>query len=53
MKVLKQMAKLILQNPSITVRELANTLGYSEEKSIYYWLEKANFLVSSNLSRLS
>ncbi|HHT01547.1 MAG TPA: hypothetical protein GXZ96_02470 [Firmicutes bacterium] len=43
MKVLKQMAKLILQNPSITVRELANTLGYSEEKSIYYWLEKANF----------
>jgi len=43
MKVLTQMAKLILQDPSITVRELAAKLGYSEEKSIYYWLEQADF----------
>lgn len=40
---LEKMAELIRQNPSITVKGLAKKLGYSEERSIYYWLEKAHF----------
>ncbi|HHY69861.1 MAG TPA: hypothetical protein PLB36_00350 [Bacillota bacterium] len=40
---IEQMAYCILANPNITARELAEKLGYSEPKSIYYWLEKAGF----------
>ncbi|MDI3281414.1 MAG: hypothetical protein QJR13_08610 [Bacillota bacterium] len=43
MENLEKMAELIRQNPSITVKGLAQKLGYSEERSIYYWLEKAHF----------
>ena len=43
MSSLDKMARLILDNPSITVQELARALGYAEEKSIYYWLQKAGF----------
>jgi len=42
-EVIARIAGLIRDNPSITVREIANALGYSEEKSVYYWLEKARF----------
>lgn len=35
------MAALVREDPAITVAEIARRLGYSEEKSVYYWLEKA------------
>jgi hypothetical protein len=37
---LEKMALLIQKNPSITGKELARELGYAQEKSIYYWLNK-------------
>ncbi len=43
MEMLEKIARLIIENPSITVQEIAKQLGYSEERSIYYWLEKGNF----------
>lgn len=43
MSVLDQVAQLILKDPNITVKEIAAALGYAEEKSIYYWLQKAGF----------
>jgi hypothetical protein len=43
MNVLERIAFLIRENPSITVQEIATRLGYSEEKSIYYWLEKSKY----------
>lgn len=41
--MLEKIARLIIENPSITVQEIAKQLGYSEERSIYYWLDKGNF----------
>jgi hypothetical protein len=41
--VLDKIAELILQDPSVSVRELARRLGYAEEKTIYYWLSKRGF----------
>ena len=43
MSKIDQMAYFILANPNITGKELAAKLGYSEPKSIYYWLEKAGY----------
>lgn len=43
MHVLKEMARLIVENPTMSARELAAKMGYSQEKSIYYWLGKAGF----------
>ncbi|CAB1129108.1 conserved protein of unknown function [Candidatus Hydrogenisulfobacillus filiaventi] len=40
---LDRMADLILEDPVITVAELARRLGYAEDKTIYYWIAKANF----------
>ncbi|MGI6559118.1 MAG: hypothetical protein ACOX20_09390 [Limnochordia bacterium] len=40
MNNLEKMALLIQKNPSITGKELARQLGYAQEKSIYYWLNK-------------
>jgi hypothetical protein len=37
------MAKLVLKNPNISAKEIARSLGYAEQKSIYYWLQKAGF----------
>lgn len=39
---LTQIAALIKQNPSITVREIAAELQFADSKSVYYWLEKGN-----------
>lgn len=39
---LNQIAALIKQNPSITVREIASELKFADSKSVYYWLEKGN-----------
>lgn len=38
---LEKIVALIRAQPTITVRELARELGYSEERSVYYWLRKA------------
>ena len=43
MSKIDQMAYFILANPNITGKELAAKLGYSEPKSVYYWLEKAGY----------
>lgn len=40
---LQRIANLIRKQPSLTVREIAAILGYSEGKSVYYWLTKAGF----------
>ncbi|MGI6148887.1 MAG: hypothetical protein GX195_05455 [Firmicutes bacterium] len=40
---LSQMANLVRENPSITVREIARELQFADNKSVYYWLEKHNF----------
>lgn len=40
---LDKIANLIKRNPSITVREIAAELKFSDNKSIYYWLNKHNF----------
>lgn len=39
--ILEKIISLIRAQPAITVRELAKELGYSEERSVYYWLRKA------------
>ncbi|NLJ80605.1 MAG: hypothetical protein GX335_06250 [Firmicutes bacterium] len=39
---LTEMAALIRENPSITVREIAAELKFADSKSVYYWLEKSN-----------
>lgn len=43
LSIVDDMAKLVLKNPNITARELADALGYAEQKSIYYWLDKAGY----------
>lgn len=43
MPKINQMAQLVLANPTITAKELAKKMGYTEQKSIYYWLKKAGF----------
>lgn len=40
---LQKIAQLIASNPSITVKQIAREMGYSEEKSVYYWLEKGRY----------
>lgn len=42
-ETLAHMAALIRENPSITVREIANEMRFADNKSVYYWLGKANF----------
>src|SRR5579875_3830418 len=42
-EVIDRIADLILQDPSISVREVARRLGYAEAKTIYYWLSKRGF----------
>lgn len=37
---LAQMRSLVRSRPTITLRELANALGFAEERSVYYWLRK-------------
>lgn len=43
MSILDDMAKLVLRNPNVTAKELAKSLGYAEQKSVYYWLEKGGY----------
>jgi hypothetical protein len=37
------MSRLILADPNVTARQIAKTLGYAEEKSVYYWLSKSGY----------
>lgn len=39
---LEQIAALIKQDPSITVRQIASELKFADSKSVYYWLDKEN-----------
>ncbi|MCR4399240.1 MAG: hypothetical protein NUV93_09805 [Firmicutes bacterium] len=41
--MLERIAQAIRDDPSATAKDIARRLGYSEEKSIYYWLEKGQF----------
>ncbi|MGE5578794.1 MAG: hypothetical protein ACM3WU_02020 [Bacillota bacterium] len=43
MSVIDQMSRLILADPNVTARQIAKTLGYAEEKSVYYWLSKSGY----------
>lgn len=38
-----RMAEIILQRPAVTARQLAQELGFAQERSVYYWLRKAGF----------
>lgn len=40
---LERIAQAIRLNPEITVQELKKQLGYAQEKSIYYWLQKSPY----------
>jgi hypothetical protein len=37
-----QIAALIKQDPSITVKKIAQELKFADSKSVYYWLDKSN-----------
>lgn len=43
MDVLDKIVNLILQDPFLTATEIAHRLGYAEEKTVYYWVEKARY----------
>ena len=43
MSTIHEMARLVLADPNITARQMAEKLGYAEQKSVYYWLEKSGF----------
>lgn len=42
-ETLAHIAALVRENPSITVREIANKMSFADNKSVYYWLNKGNF----------
>jgi hypothetical protein len=43
LSVIDEMSRLVLADPNVTAREIAKQLGYAEEKSVYYWLQKSGF----------
>jgi hypothetical protein len=43
MDVADKIADVILSDPSVSVREIARRLGYAEERTIYYWIQKRGF----------
>lgn len=49
---LSQMAALVRENPSITVREIAAKLQFADSKSVYYWLGKGNVSGINEFKRL-
>ncbi len=49
---LSQIAALIRENPSITVREIADKLQFADNKSVYYWLSKSNVNGINEFKRL-
>jgi hypothetical protein len=43
MRVIDQIANLILEDPYITASGIAKKLGYAEEKTVYYWINKHHY----------
>jgi hypothetical protein len=43
MRVIDQIANLILEDPYITASGIARKLGYAEEKTVYYWISKHRY----------
>lgn len=43
MNALDKMTSVVREDPSITVKELTRKMGFSEQKSIYYWLAKQGY----------
>ncbi|MBX5466233.1 MAG: hypothetical protein K6U14_01890 [Firmicutes bacterium] len=43
MDVLNHIARLILEDPLLTATQIARRLGYAEEKTVYYWINKAHY----------
>lgn len=41
--MIDRIANLILEDPLITAGRIAHKLGYAEEKTVYYWLQKSHF----------
>ena len=50
-QVLERIIGLIRARPTITVKELAQELGFAEERSVYYWLHKAGHKGLKTLKR--
>lgn len=42
-ETLAYMTALVRENPNITVREIADKMKFADNKSVYYWLAKANY----------
>lgn len=43
MEVLDKIAQLITEDPFLTANQIAKRLGYAEEKTVYYWIDKGHF----------
>lgn len=43
LEVLDKIARLIRENPAVSVKELARRMGFAQERSIYYWLQKGRY----------
>lgn len=43
MRVIDRIANLILDDPYITAVQIARQLGYAEQKTVYYWIQKSRF----------
>lgn len=43
MRVIDKIAQLILEDPYITAKNIARKLGYAEEKTVYYWIDKEHY----------
>lgn len=41
--LLDQMAQIVLADPTISTKALAMRLGFAQERSVYYWLQKAGY----------
>jgi SOS-response transcriptional repressor LexA len=42
-QVILEMARFLRENPSATVNQLAEHMGWAENRSVYYWLNQAGF----------
>lgn len=43
MRVIDQIAQLVINDPYVTAKSIARQLGYAEEKTVYYWIGKTHF----------
>ncbi len=40
---MRKMTSIVRRDPSITVKDLTREMGFAEQKSVYYWLDKHGF----------